>query len=61
MWKQLYVLCVIHSVKLMITLHVAGLYLWLQITDKMKARAFLEVIGNDRILDPGTHQMNGNL
>uniref|UniRef100_A0A7N2LFP8 Uncharacterized protein n=1 Tax=Quercus lobata TaxID=97700 RepID=A0A7N2LFP8_QUELO len=37
-------------------------YLWLQITDKMKARASLEVIGNnDRILDCGTHQTNGNL
>ena len=57
-----YMFCVIHSVKLMITLHVAGVYLWLQITDKMKARASLEVIGNnDRILDRGTHQTNGNL
>ncbi|KAL0007281.1 hypothetical protein SO802_008783 [Lithocarpus litseifolius] len=37
-------------------------YLWLQITNKMKAHASLEVIGNkDGILYPRTHQINGNL
>ena len=45
----------------MITLHVVGVYIWLQITDKMKACASLEVIDhNVGILNPRAYQTNGN-
>ena len=47
--------------KWMITLHVVGVYIWLQITDKMKACASLEVIDhNVGILNPRAYQTNGN-